>query len=211
MMLTGFLFRELFPLILCIKISSRMKKHSVSVAFFVTILFYCSCKQKKNDVFPAIDFIRGQIADVDTSVYRILKLVPMTDSTYDTTYIKREDFKRLAKDFLETPDISKKFDGKYTEERMMNNELGLAVFIATTNDEDLEVRRQEVRILPDPPNDKVKSIYIERLNGNKDSSVLKRMTWYAGRKFQVITITQKKNEEEKTSVMQVVWNDQGDD
>ena len=187
-----------------------MKKYSVSVAFFVTILFYCSCKQKKNDVFPAIDFIRGQIANVDTSVYRILKLVPMTDSTYDTTYIKREDFKRLAKDFLETPDISKKFGGKYTEERMMNNELGLAVFIATTNDEDLEVRRQEVRILPDPPNDKVKSIYIERFSGNKDSSVLKRMTWHADRNFQIITITQKKNEEEKTSIMQVVWNDQGD-
>jgi hypothetical protein len=94
---------------------------------------------------------------------------------------------------------------------MMNNELGLAVFIATTKDEDLEVRRQEVRILPDPPNDKIKSIYIERLNGNKDSSVLKRMTWYADRKFQIITITQKKNEEEKTSVVQVVWNDPGND
>lgn len=188
-----------------------MQKHSVSAALLFTILFYYSCKQKKNDVFPAIDFIKGQIANVDTSVYRILKLVPVTDSTYDTTYVKREDFKKLAKDFLETPDISKKFGGKYTEERMMNNELGLAVFIATTKDEDLEVRRQEVRILPDPPNDKVKSIYVERLNGNKDSSVLKRMTWYTDRKFQVITITQKKNEDEKTSVMEVVWNDQGDD
>jgi len=93
----------------------------------------------------------------------------------------------------------------------MNNELGLAVFIATPKDEDLEVRRQEVRILPDPPNDKVKSIYIEKLNGNKDSSILKRMTWYTDRKFQIITITQKKNEGEKTSVMQVIWNDQGDD
>ncbi len=188
-----------------------MKKHSVSAAFWFIILCHYSCKQKKNDVFPAIDFIKGQIANVDTSVYRILKLVPVTDSTDDTAYVTRADFKKLAKDFLETPDISKKFDGKYTEERMMNNELGLAVFIATTKDEDLEVRRQEVRILPDPPNDKVKSIYIERLNGNKDSSVLKRMTWYADRKFQIITITQKKNEEEKTSVMQVVWNDQGDD
>jgi hypothetical protein len=158
-----------------------------------------------------MDFIKGQVAGVDTSVYRILKLVAVTDSTYDTTYVKREDFKKLAKDFLETPDISKEFGGKYTEERMMNNELGLAVFIATPKDEDLEVRRQEVRILPDPPNDKVKSIYIEKLNGNKDSSILKRMTWYADRKFQVITITQKKNEAEKTSVMQVIWNDQGDD
>jgi hypothetical protein len=188
-----------------------MKKRSVSAALLFGIFFYYGCKQKKNDVFPALDFIKAQIANVDTSVYRIIKLIPVTDSTYDTTYVKREDFKNLAKDFLETPDISRSFSGKYTEERMMNNELGLAVFIATTNDEDLEVRRQEVRIAPDPPNDKVKSIYLEKLNGNKDSSVLKRMTWYADRKFQIITITQKKNEQEKTSVMQVVWNDQGDD
>jgi len=188
-----------------------MKKSSLSAAFVLAIFFYCSCKQKKNDAFPAIDFIRSQIANVDTSLYRILKLVSVTDSTYDTTFVKREDFKNLAKDFLETPDISKKFGGKYTEERMMNNELGLAVFIATTKDEDLEVRRQEVRILPDPPNDKIKSIYIEKLIGNGDSSVLKRMTWYTDRKFQIVTITQKKNQDEKTSVMQVIWNDQGDD
>ena len=187
-----------------------MKKR-YALAVLLLAIFYCSCKQKKNDAFPAIDFIKGQVADVDTSVYRILKLVSVTDSTYDTTYVKREDFKNLAKDFLETPDISKTFGGKYTEERMMNNELGLAVFIATPRDEDLEVRRQEVRILPDPPNDKVKSIYIEKVNGNKDSSILKRMTWYTDRKFQIITISQKKNEEEKTSVMQVIWNDQGDD
>ena len=81
----------------------------------------------------------------------------MTDSTYDTTYVKREEFNDLAKDFLETPDISKKFGGKYTEERMMNNDLGLVVFIATPKDEDLDVRRQEVRIEPNPPDDKIKS------------------------------------------------------
>src|SRR5262245_9203094 len=104
-----------------------MKKFSVSAALLCTIVFYFGCKhkQEKNDVFPAIDFIKAQVASVDTSVYRIIKLVPLTDSTYDTTYVKREDFKNLAKDFLETPDISKKFGGKYTEERMMNNELGL--------------------------------------------------------------------------------------
>jgi hypothetical protein len=185
-----------------------MKKKCLLAKFLFVLVFYCSCKEKKNDVFPAIDFIKSQIANVDTSVYPVIKLVPLTDSTYDTTYVKREDFKILAGDFLETPDISKKFGGKYTEERMMNNELGLAVFIATPKDEDLEVRRQEVRILPDPPNDKIKSIYIEKFRSNKDSSVMKRMTWYTDRKFQVITITQKNNGQEKTSVMEVVWNDQ---
>ncbi len=185
-----------------------MKKNLASIALLSTIFFYSGCKQEKNDVFPALAFIKGQIAHVDTSVYRIIQLVSATDSTYDTIYVKREDFKNLAKDFIETPDISKKFGGKYTEERMMNNDLGLVVFIATTPDENLEVRRQEVRIVPDPPNDKIRSIYIERFKTDKDSTVIKRMTWYTDEKFQIITITQKKTEEEKTSIMEVVWNDQ---
>ena len=185
-----------------------MKTNPVFAALLFAIFLYSSCKQQKNDVFPAIDFIKGQIANVDTSVYRIIKLVPVTDSTYDTTFVKREDFKKLAKDFLETPDISKKFGGKYTEERMMNNDLGLVVFIATSKDENLEVRRQEIRIVPGPPDDKVKSIYLEKFKTNNDSSVIKRMTWYTDQKFQIVTITQKKNEEEKSSVMEVVWNNQ---
>ncbi len=185
-----------------------MKKSWLLTALLFPVCFYLSCKEKKNDVFPAINFIKSQIAHVDTSVYSIIKLIPLTDSTYDTAYVKREDFKNLANDFLETPDISKKFGGKYTEERMVNNELGMVVFIATPKSEDLEVRRQEIRIVPSPPNDKVKSIYIEKFKTNKDSSVMKRMTWYTDRKFQIITITQKKSGEEKTSVMEVVWNDQ---
>ena len=184
-----------------------MKNNCSFTELLLVTVICCSCKAKKNDVFPAIDFIKSQIANVDTSVYPILKLIPLTDSTNDTIYLKREDFKVLAKDFVETPDISKDFGGKYTEQRMMNNELGLAVFIATPKDENLEVRRQEVRIFPDPPNDKVKSIYIEKFSSNKDSSVMKRMTWYTDRKFQIVTITQKKDGE-RTSVVNVVWNDQ---
>lgn len=188
-----------------------MKKQLV-LKFFVALAIGClGCKQKKNDVFPALDFIKGQVAHVDTSIYSIIKLVPVTDSTYDTTYVKREQFRDLAKDFLETPDISKKFGGKYAEERMMNNELGLAVFIATPKDDDLEVRRQEVRIEPGESsgsNDKIKSVYIEKFKNYKDSSITKRMTWYTDSRFQIVTIAQKGNEKEKTSVMEVVWNNQ---
>lgn len=183
-----------------------MKKNLALKIFLSFSLFYLACRQKKNDVFPVMDFIKAQVANVDTSLYLILKLVPITDSTFDTTYVKREQFKDLARDFLETPDISKTFGGKYTEERMMNNDLGLAVFIATPKDEDLEVRRQEVRIEPNPPNDKIKSVYIEKVKNTGDSSITKRMTWYTDKKFQIVTISQKGNQEEKTSVVEVVWN-----
>ena len=189
-----------------------MRKNGIFQAWLLSTILCMGCHtKKKNDVFPALDFIKSQVADVDTSVYPIIKLDRITDSTYDTTFVKRDDFKTLASDFLETPDISKTLNGKYTEERMMNNDLGQVVFIATPNDEDLELRRQEVRIIPDPPNDKVKSIYIEKFKTNGDSSVIKRMTWYTNKKFQVVTILQKKNEPEKTSVTEVIWNDKEND
>jgi len=183
-----------------------MKGPVTALMLALAIFVVTGCKQKKNDVFPAIDFIKSQVAGVDTSVYPIVKLTSITDSTYDTTYIKRDEFNTLATDFLETPDISKTLGGKYTEQRMMNNDIGQAVFIATPEDKNLEVQRQEVRIVPGPP-DKVKSIYIERFKSYNDSSVIKRMTWYTDSKFQVVTITQKKNGDETTGIIEVAWGD----
>ena len=183
-----------------------MNRSKILLVLSLLGLLAAGCKHEKNDVFPALDFIRGQVAAVDTAVYSIRKLVRVTDSTYDTTYIKRDEFRLLARDFLETPDISKTLGGEYTEQRMMNNELGQAVFIATTRNKELEVQRQEVRIIPGPPKDSIRSVYIEKFKSNADSSVIKRMTWYTDQSFQIVTITQGKNDAEKTSVVEVVWN-----
>src|SRR4051812_43018387 len=88
----------------------------------IALISVLACRHERNDVFPAIDFIKSQVAAVDSSVDPILELRHLTDSTYDTVYLKRDDFNRLAREFTEAPDISKKFGGKYTETRMMNNE-----------------------------------------------------------------------------------------
>lgn len=183
-----------------------MKATGLFMVLILTSLLYNDCKQKKNDVFPAIDFIKAQVAAVDSSVEPIVRLTPITDSSFDTSYIKRDEFDSLSKDFTETPDISKSLGGKYIEERMMNNDIGQAVFIATPSDKNLEVQREEVRIVPGPP-DKVKSIYIEKFKSFGDSSVIKRLTWYTDTRFQVVTIVQKKNGDETTSVTEVAWGD----
>ncbi len=171
----------------------------------VAIVLY-SCKEEKNDVLPALDFIKNDIRDIDTSIYPIIKLVPLTDSTFDTSFIKREEVRGLAKDFLETPDITKNFGGKYTETKMMDEQLGQAIFTATPSDDKLEVRRQEVRIKPSNPNDDIKSVYIEKFKDYRDSTVTKRLTWYINRKFQVVTITEKNNKS-NTNVFEVIWNE----
>src|SRR5688572_16082441 len=90
----------------------------------VILLSLVSCNNKKNipsdenaSFFPVLSFIKSQVAHVDTSVYRIIK-VTKVDSLIDTSFLKREEFKEAAKDFLNLPDISSdrlKDDYKETE------------------------------------------------------------------------------------------------
>jgi hypothetical protein len=165
-----------------------------------------SCKHKKNDVTPALDIIKSQVAHVDSTVDPIYKLIPATDSTFDTTFIDRKEFNELSKEFTESPDIFRNYGGKYKEDRLYNEELGQAVFTATPLNNNMELTRQEVRIKPGPP-DKITSIYLEKFKNRGDSTVIKRLTWYIDRKFQVVTIVEKDGKEDKISVVEVSWND----
>jgi hypothetical protein len=194
-------------------------KNLLVILFVVQAGLLLSCKgnEKENTdensfPTPALEIIKGQVAQVDSSVDPIIKRVPLTDSTYDSTSVNRKDFRALAKDFLETPDISGKLKKKYKEERTLDNNLGQAIFTAVPlDDQSLEVRRQEIRIVPNPPDDKIKSVYIEKFKSDKDSSVMKRMTWYMDKKFQVVTITQKPGQEDKVSVIEVIFGQSVDE
>src|SRR5689334_19153307 len=81
----------------------------------------CKSKDKsdepKEKYFPALGIIRDQVAKVDTSLYSIMRIV-FVDSTHnDTTYIKREQFKEAAKEFLSIPDLNQdEYHDRFTEE-----------------------------------------------------------------------------------------------
>src|SRR5215510_1697352 len=90
-----------------------------SVILFVVSFSGCKSKdeQKKEAFFPILSFIKSQVAHVDTSLYQITRLTSV-DSTWDTVYIKREDFRAYAQDFLELPDLAdKEFANKYEESK----------------------------------------------------------------------------------------------
>lgn len=195
-----------------------MKKLACYFPVLLTaFLFSCKGKGKENtdkESFPtpALTIIKGQVKQVsDSSVYPLYMLTPVTDSTYDTTFYHRRDFSGLAKDFLELPDISGSLKKKYKEERSLDNNLGQAVFTAVpVEDNALEIRRQEIRIVPNPPDDKIKSLYFETHTSSKDSTVMKRLTWYMDKKFQVVVITQKNGQEDKTTVREIIFGQPGE-
>ena len=77
----------------------------------LVLLFSCKSEEKEegrdSGFFPVLTFLKSQVAQVDTSVYSIIKITTVGNQS-DTTYIKREDFRKEAADFLSIPDITQK-------------------------------------------------------------------------------------------------------
>lgn len=180
------------------------------VALLIT-LASCGSKQNSNDpdnnFFPVTSFLNSQAAMVDSSLNSIVKVFT-TNGISDTTYIKREEFRKHAKDFLSLPDLSSDdLKDDYTETEMYDAELKSVILNYTPKEGNAEIRRQEVIIEPnEQTGDKVKTIYIDQLLDEGDSTVQKRLTWQVDQYFQVVTISQKNGAPEKVQILRLIWN-----
>ena len=119
------------------------------------LIIVASCKNKaateneEEEFFPALSFIKSQVANVDTSLYSITKIVKK-DGVADTTYIKREAFKDEAKDFLSIPDISSdKLKEAYTQSRVYDAVLERVVLNYSPKVKGKEILQQDITIVPD--------------------------------------------------------------
>lgn len=190
-----------------------MKKIILLSLLFVTGLSACKSgkeKSKKEDFFPVLSFIKSQVADIDTSLYMIRQVNIIDSVTADTSFIKREDVRGLAADFLEMPDLfEQKYKERYNETKLQDETLQRVIFSYKPIDPDKEdIQLQEVVVSPNAATgDKVHNIIVNRAVVNKDSTVEKRMLWQVDQSFQVTTITQKAGQPEVTRTIKVIWNE----
>ncbi len=192
-----------------------MKKRLLFIILPAFILS-AGCKSKKEDntktkdgeVIPILSYIQSQIAHVDTSLYQIIKLTPRDSINWDTAYIKREEFRGYAKDFLDLPDLTqKKYTDSFEESKFFDATLNQAVFTYTPKDRNNEIQREEITIEPGTDGkDKVKNIFADRIINSKDSTVNKKMLWVVDEGFQVTTIIQKTGQPESISTLKINWN-----
>jgi hypothetical protein len=179
------------------------------------LLYAFGCKdgekkaQPKEKYFPALNYIKSQIAKVDTSVYSIMRIVFVDTSRRDTTWLRREEFKDAARDFLSIPDLAKpEYHDRFKEENQFDETLGRVMMIySPVNAKEEVIQREEVLIKPDTPEDKVTSIYINTSQNNKDSSIERKMLWRVDESFQVTTTRQYPGQPEITSTYKVSWNE----
>ena len=191
-----------------------MKKNSILLLLIVVI----ACKQKEKEktpaetFFPVLSFIKSQVAHVDTSFYPIIKITWLDSVHTDTTYIKREDYRGLAKDFLEIPDISTpKYKDLYTEEKFYDESLNKVILTYRPKDLNTVIlQHQEVLINRNTEGDKVSSFLIDLMITNKDSAVEKKLLWKADRSFLVLSSVQKPGQTETSQRFKVIWNENDD-
>ena len=192
-----------------------MKKIWLLLFISIALFSFISCKQKKEAkpenerFFPVLSFIKSQVAEVDTSLYSIRKITYIDSIRSDTVYYPRNQFRELAKDFLNIPDLAdSKYEDRFIEKNAFDETLNRVIITCEPiNPEKEEIQRQEVLIRPDPSGDKVTSIIIDRMISTKDSSVQKRMLWQVDKSFQVATIRQLPGQPETSSTFRVIWNE----
>lgn len=174
-----------------------------------------SCKsgkgsEKKEQFFPVLSFLKSQVADIDTSLYMIRRIDIIDSAHADTSFVKREEVRGLAADFLNMPDLyESKYQDDYTETKLEDESLRRVIFSYNPNKpEKQDIQLQEVVVTPQTATgDKVRSIIVNRAMVNKDSTIERRMLWQVGESFQITSILQKAGQPEVTKTVKVVWNE----
>lgn len=178
-----------------------------SLAGFLFFLLACNNEPEKESpaYFPVVSFINDQMHHVDSLQLPVQKLTTVNNQT-DTALIDIVEFKRLALDFTR-PDINDPALNKdYTENSFADQTINSVTLTYSAKKKELPLQRLDVILHPDPVlDDRVQSIYMEKGEQVKDTTISKKLYWKANQNFQIITIRQS-GPVMVSRVIKVVWN-----
>jgi hypothetical protein len=159
----------------------------------------------KKDYFPVLDFLKGEIAYVDSFPLKIVQF-RSAQGHKDSSIIQSAAFGELAKEFL-SPALEKQaFEKDFTESSFLDQTSQSLTFTYSTKNDQIDVQRVDVLASPSLGFDKVKSIYIEKVIRSKDSSVVEKMYWKSRSNFQIIRILELPGHPASTTQLKVVWD-----
>jgi hypothetical protein len=176
---------------------------------FTGLIASCKNEEKKEDsLFPIYSFLQSQVASADSSLLPLRRIDIINDSTRDTTYFPRQEFRREAGEFLALPDLTQKaFKDRYKETDTYDPDLNrLIIYQMPVNPEQELIQRQELLVEPSTGGDKIRTVIVQTAEVSKDSSIEKRMIWNVDESFQVTRIRQLPGQPEEVRTYRVEWN-----
>jgi hypothetical protein len=197
-------------------------KYPVLVA---SVIFIFACGEKKTvpavslplkqdsaaasaKYFPVMNFIKGQIAYVDSLPVGIKKYIVGTKKGY--VYIKPKEFHQLAAEFIPAEISDDLFTKEYQETSFLDQSSNSATFFYTTKNASLPVKRVDILTMKGDVYDQVKSIYLQKNYRSGDTAFTKKLYWKPQRSFQIITEVSAGSKKPVTEIVNVVWDNMED-
>jgi len=159
----------------------------------------------KKNYLPVAYYLRAEIAAVDSFPLKLMRY-HIVESKTDSGIITTPVFDRIAKEFLLDELDSSHFEKQFEENSFIDRSTNLVSFTYSTKDSGYGLKRVDVLLSPGAGVDKLSSIYMESIAGNKDSTVITKMSWKAGRNFRILHIQKPKKGQETTDQTIVVWD-----
>jgi hypothetical protein len=159
----------------------------------------------KKNYLPVEYYLKAEIAGVDSFPLRIMEYQIRQGKT-DSGIITTPIFDQLAKEFLNPELDSARFESKFEENSFVDRSTNLVSFTYSTKDTGNGLKRVDVLLSPGSGYDKLNSIYMESISKDKDSTLISKMSWKAGRNFSILHIRQPNKGPETTNQTIVVWD-----
>jgi hypothetical protein len=166
-------------------------------------------QQKKEEAkvyIPVSEFVRSEIKAVDSASAGILRRININGKLADSSFIKAEEFDRLAQSFLPPELDSDRFENSFKESSFMDQTTETLTFTYESIDSTSTVRRVDVLLSPGMELDKLKSLYIERAYSAGDALVEQKMFWKSGQSFQIITLKSTQGGTPEEHKLTVIWD-----
>lgn len=179
----------------------------------IFLAFGCKGRDEKKpevpaaDFFPVKDYLNGQIARLDTSLYTFLK-IETADGRSDTTAITNKDVKTYAKDFRDLPELSASdIKDDYSVDKFYDDIQNGFVFTYSTK-EDHPVQQQQVTVEPtfnEKGQNDIRSVFVDLWQEDDGTVIRKRMMWETNA-FYITTTTETEGQPQKTKTTKIIWN-----
>jgi hypothetical protein len=141
----------------------------------------------QKNYFPVADVLESEIRQIDSTPVAIKKLV-IAGGRKDSAFIKPAEFNALAMQFLAPEFRDGRFEKEFTETSFIDNATRAVTFTYSTTNNDLPLQRVDVVTTPQGANHVLQSVYLEKNRVSGDSSILEKMYWRAGRRFEMLSL-----------------------
>lgn len=156
--------------------------------------------------FPVTDYIRGQLAEIDSLPITPLKIITVNGKV-DSIWMKKEDIRPFAQSFLSPEIDTSNFKKLFIEKSFLDQTINAYTFSydpINNLPDTLQLRRWDVYI--DAKKNTIKRIFIVKEQKLNSYLQTQQLTWKSGQWCKITTITQQDDKQAMIKEELMKWD-----